>query len=54
MIGWIVSFVLTALFLDLGGAHLGNAKILSQIVIIVVMAFVDILFMIIFKGEYVY
>lgn len=52
--GWIISFVLIALFLGFGWNSLGNAQILSKIAIIVVMAFVDVLFTIIFKGEYVY
>lgn len=52
--GWIVSFVLIALFFGFGWNSLGNVQILSKIVIIVVMAFVDVLFTIIFKGEYVY
>lgn len=54
LIGWIVSFVLIALFFGFGWNSLGNAQILSKIISIVVMAFVDVLFTIIFKGEYVY
>lgn len=54
LIGWIVSFALITLFVGFGWNSLGNAQILSKIVIIVVMAFVDVLFTIIFKGEYVY
>lgn len=54
LIGWIVSFVLIALFFGFGWNSLGNVQILSKIIIIVVMAFVDVLFIIIFKGEYVY
>ena len=54
LIGWIVSFTLIALFLGFGWNSLGNAQILSKIVIIVVMAFIDVLFTIIYKGEYVY
>ena len=52
--GWLVSFVVFALFLGFGWNSLGNAQILSKIVIIMAMAFVDVLFTIIFKGEYVY
>jgi len=54
LIGWIVSFVVIALFLGFGWNSLGNAQILSKIVIIMVMTFVDVLFTIIYKGEYVY
>lgn len=54
LIGWIASFTLIALFFGFGWNSLGNAQILSKIVIIVVMAFIDVLFTIIFKGEYVY
>ncbi|MDE6024090.1 MAG: helix-turn-helix domain-containing protein [Lachnospiraceae bacterium] len=51
---WFVSFVVFALFFGFGWKSLGNAKILSKIVIILAMALVDVLFSIIFKGEYVY
>lgn len=54
LVGWIVSFVLISLLFGFGWDSLGNAQILSKIVIIVIMAFVDVLFTIIFKGEYVY
>ncbi|KAI4449255.1 hypothetical protein C823_003784 [Eubacterium plexicaudatum ASF492] len=51
LIGWIVSFVLIALFFGFGWNSLGNAQILSKIVIIVVMTFIDVLFTIILKGN---
>ena len=54
LIWWTVSFVLIALFLGFGWNSLGNTQILSKIVIIMVMTFVDVLFTIIYKGEYVY
>lgn len=54
LIGWIVSFVLIALFFGLGWDSLGEDRILSKIFIIVAMTYVDVLFTIIYKGEYVY
>ena len=54
LIGWIVSFVLIALFFGFGWDSLGEAWILSKIFIIVVMTYVDVLFTIVYKGEYVY
>lgn len=51
---WFVSFIITALFFGFGWNLLGNAQILSKIFIIVIMTLIDILFVIIFKGEYVY
>ncbi len=52
--GWIVSFVMFALFFGFGWNSSGNPQVVSKIVIIVAMTFVDVLFTIIFKGEYVY
>lgn len=54
LVGWIVSFMAASLFLGFGWNLLGNAQMLSKIVIVIVMTFVDVLFSIIFKGEYVY
>lgn len=54
LIGWIVSFVLMALFFGFGWDSLGEARILSKIFIIVVMTYVDVLFTIVYKEEYVY
>lgn len=54
LIGWIVSFVLIALFIGFGWDSLGEARVLSKIFIIVVMTYVDVLFTIVYKGEYVY
>ncbi|MDE7284782.1 MAG: helix-turn-helix domain-containing protein [Lachnospiraceae bacterium] len=53
-IGWIISFVVMALFFAFRWNSLGNDKILSKVFVIVVMTFIDVLFSIIFKGEYVY
>lgn len=33
---------------------MGNEKILSKVFVIVIMTFIDVLFTIVFKGEYVY
>lgn len=54
---WFVSFATFALFFGLGWDTLstsGNIKILSKILIIMTMALIDVLFTIIYKGEYVY
>lgn len=53
-IGWLISFVVMALFFGFRWNSLGNEKILSKVFVIVVMTFIDVLFAIIFKGEYVY
>ena len=52
--GWFVSFVVFALFFGFGWNSSGNAKILSKIFLIMTMALIDVLFTIIYKGEYVY
>lgn len=54
LIGWFVSLVPVFLFLGFGWDKLGNEQILSKIVVIIAMTFVDVLFTIIYKGEYVY
>lgn len=54
LIGWLVSFVLIALFFGFGWDSLGEEQILSKIFIIVVMTYIDVLFTITYKGEYVY
>lgn len=55
--GWIVSFMAFALFFGLGWNTLsmyGNIKTLSHVFIIMTMVFIDVLFTVIYKGEYVY
>lgn len=54
VIRWFASFVPVSIFLGFGWDKLGNEQILSKIVIIIAMTFVDVLFTIIYKGEYVY
>lgn len=54
LVGWFVTLVGFALFFGFERNTLGNAKILSKLFIIMTMAFIDVLFAIIFKGEYVY
>ena len=52
--GWFVLFIVFALFFGFGWNSLGNVKILSKIFLIMAMAHIDVLFTIIYKGEYVY
>ena len=54
LVGWLVSFLGFALFFGFGWNSLNNSKILSKVFVIVVMTLIDVLFTIIFKGEYVY
>lgn len=52
--GWLVTFVGFSLFFVFRWNSLGNDKILSKLFVIMTMTLIDVLFAIIFKGEYVY
>lgn len=52
--GWFISLVAIALFFVFEWNLIGNTQLLSKIFIIIVMILVDMLFAIIYKGEYVY
>lgn len=54
LVGWLVTFVGFSLFFGFRWNSLGNDKILSKLFVIMTMTFIDVLFAIIFKGEYVY
>lgn len=52
--GWFVSFVVIALLFVFEWNLIGNTPLLSKIFSIIVMTLVDMLFAIIYKGEYIY
>lgn len=54
LIGWIISFTVTALFFGVKLEASGNSPQLIRIMIAITMVLIDVLFTIIYQGEYVY
>lgn len=52
--GWFISLIVIALFFAFEWNLIGNTPLLSRIFIIIIMTLVDMLFAIIYKGEYIY